>query len=389
MKPQRKLRARTACRRRRSLSLRLSANSLRLEFARHSDAHEFRRQILPGHVVRLLFVMLLICFDASVATSQEVGRIKGWKQGKGWGWIWDKQDEVGALNALTSQGVMKALSLVKQGKVYDLGITYDRTSYKWPGHSPAEILTFRSPEGVKRQKDLAMTFPDVNPIGVAWHSCALFISDNVATQIDGLGHITVGDDNHWYNGFKEAEWGGNWGIRKTDATTIPPIVTRAILIDVAGYEKVDALKGGTAITVDDLRKTLEWEKVEIQPRDAVFIRTGTLRYWGETGSDHDQIRAHDSAGINLDSAKWLVEQKGAILIGSDTSGLEVAPAPAGSRTFIPVHQYLLVEQGVHIGEFHFLEQLAQDRAYEFCYIATTNKIKGTAAGFTMRPIGLK
>jgi len=327
--------------------------------------------------------------DARLVASQNTGQIKAWNKGKGWGWIWGKDDEVGALNALTSQGVMKALSLVKQGKVYDLGITYDRTSYKWPGHSPAEILTFRSPEGVKRQKDLAMTYPDVNPIGVAWHSCALFISDNVATQIDGLGHITVGDDNHWYNGFKEAEWGGNWGIRKTDATTIPPIVTRAILIDVAGYEKVDALKGGTAITVDDLRKTLEWEQVEIQPGDAVFIRTGTLRYWGETGSDHDQIRAHDSAGINLDSARWLVEQKGAILIGSDTSGLEVAPAPAGSRTFIPVHQYLLVEQGVHIGEFHFLEQLAQDRAYEFCYIASTNKIRGTAAGFTMRPIGLK
>jgi hypothetical protein len=107
-------------------------------------------------------------------------------------------------------------------------------------------------------------------------------------QIDGLGHITVGDDNHWYNGFKESDWGGNWGIRKADAVTIPPIVTRAIMIDVAGYQKVDALKSGTAITVDDLKKTLEWEKVDIQPGDAVFIRTGTLRYWGDAGSDHDK-----------------------------------------------------------------------------------------------------
>ena len=53
----------------------------------------------------------------------------------------------------------------------------------------------------------------------------MFISDNVATQIDGLAHITVGDDNHWYNGYQEAKWGGNWGVRKCDATTIPPIVT--------------------------------------------------------------------------------------------------------------------------------------------------------------------
>jgi kynurenine formamidase len=102
------------------------------------------------------------------------------------------------------------------------------------------------------------------------------------------------------------------------------------------------------------RRLSSGKKVDIRPGDAVFIRTGTLRYWGETGSDHEKLRAHDSAGINLEAAKWLVEQKGAILIGSDTSGLEVGPAPAGSRSFNPVHEYLLVEQGVHIGEFHSL-----------------------------------
>ena len=59
----------------------------------------------------------------------------------------------------------------------------------------------------------------------------------MATQIDGLGHITAGDDNHWYNGFKEADWGGNFGIRKCDATTIPPIITRGVLLDVAGARR--------------------------------------------------------------------------------------------------------------------------------------------------------
>jgi kynurenine formamidase len=321
--------------------------------------------------------------------AQELTQIKGWKRGRGWGWVWGKDDEVGALNAMTPQRVIGALSLVKEGKVYDLGVNYDRTSFKWPGHSPGEILSFRTPEGIKRQKDLEFTLPGVNKAGLAWHSCALFISDNVATQIDGLGHITTGDDNHWYNGFKESDWGGNWGIRKTDATTIPPIVLRGVLIDVAGQQKLEALKAGAPITVDDLKNALAWEKVDVHPGDAVFIRTGTLRYWGDTGSDHEKLAAHDTAGINLDSAKWLVEQKGAILIGSDTSGLEVAPAPPGSTSFNPVHEYLLVQQGVHIGEFHNLEQLAQDKVYEFCYIAATNKVKGTVAGFTMRPLALR
>ncbi|MCI0420454.1 MAG: cyclase family protein, partial [Acidobacteria bacterium] len=225
----------------------------------------------------LVAVLTLFCwwfegasaFKRSELQAQEAAAIRGWKQGQGWGWIWGKEDEVGSLNAINPSMVLKAISLVKQGKVYDLGVSYDRTSYKWPGHSPGEVLSFRTPEGVKRQKDLDFTLPAANKAGLAWHSSALFINDNVATQIDGLGHITTGEDNHWYNGFKEADWGGNWGIRKTDVTTIPPMVLRAVLVDVAGFKKVEALKGSTTITVDDLRKTLEWEKTDIHPGDAV------------------------------------------------------------------------------------------------------------------------
>src|SRR5262249_33672655 len=78
---------------------------------------------------------------------------RGWEKGKGWGWKWGKDDEVGALNALSNQSRAAALSLAKTGEVFDLGFTYSRRSYKWPGHSPGEILTFRSPDGVHRMKD--------------------------------------------------------------------------------------------------------------------------------------------------------------------------------------------------------------------------------------------
>src|SRR5262245_38456824 len=62
--------------------------------------------------------------------------IKGWKMGTGWGWVWGKDDEVGSLNAMTDQSRSAALKLAAQGRVYDLGVTYSRRSYKWPGHSP-------------------------------------------------------------------------------------------------------------------------------------------------------------------------------------------------------------------------------------------------------------
>jgi len=341
----------------------------------------------------LIFFCLLTVLTASAAESPA---FKKWEKGKGWGWVWGKDDEVGSLNEMTDASRLAALRSVQKGKVYDLGVLYDRNSYKWPGHSPGEIISFRTPEGVKRQKDSPMLVSQ-NPTKTAWHSCALFINDNVATQIDGLGHATEGDDDHWYNGFKESEWGGNWGVRKCDATTIPPIVARGVVIDVAGYKNVDALPSNYAISVDDLKDALQRQGTALKPGDVVLIRTGTLRYWGEAGNDTaGKIKEHDSAGLNLESAKWLVEQNGAMLIGSDNSGVEYQPRDedtdayrAKYRSFMPVHNYLLIQQGVHIGEFHYLEELARDKAYEFCYVCTTEKIKGIAAGFTLRPIAIR
>jgi len=315
---------------------------------------------------------------------------KGWVKGEGWKPVWGPADEVGPLNAMTPASVRDALALAKQGKVYDLGVPYDRNSFKWPGHSPGEILTFRGPEGVKRQGDFpAVADAKSNPHGVAWHSCALFMSDNVGTQLDGLAHITTGNDNRWYNGFKEADWGGNFGVRKCDASTIPPVITRGVMIDVAGFRGVEALPSHYRITAEELRGALQKQGTELRPGDTVLIRTGALRYWKVNGADHDKLREHDSAGIDLAAARWLVEQNGALIVGADTSGLEHGPKPNEAGEFIPVHRYLLTQQGVHIGEFHFLEDLARDRAYEFCYVCVTNKIRGATAGFALRPLALR
>ncbi|MBX7168674.1 MAG: cyclase family protein [Pirellulales bacterium] len=314
---------------------------------------------------------------------------KGWQPGQGWGWNWAPDDEVGALNAMTPDSVRAALQLARTGRVFDLGVTYSRNSYKWPGHNAAEVMTYRGPEGVKRQADHPFALPEANPSGQAWHSCALFISDNVGTQIDGLGHVTVGDDNHWYNGYRESDWGGNFGVRKCDATTIPPIIARGVLLDLAGLKQVDALPHGYAISPGDIDAACRRQQVELRPGDVVLIRTGVLRYWGRDGADADVLSEHDSAGITLETARYLVEQHGAMMIGADTSGLEVNPPAAPTDTFIPVHRYLLIEQGVHIGEFHFLEDLAREQAWEFCYIASTNKIAGTTAGFALRPLAIR
>ena len=313
----------------------------------------------------------------------------GWVKGKGYGWIWGKDDELGALNTMTDATRLAALKIVKKGQTYDLGVKYSQNSFKWPGHSPASIITYRTPEGVKRQGDHPFVRPDVNPAGQGWHSCALFINDNVGTQIDGLGHVTVGDDNHWYNGFKEADWGGNFGVRKCSAADIPPIVARGVLLDVAAARGTKALPPHYAITPEDVEMTCKKQGTELRQGDVVLFRTGVLQFWGEDGADVNVLKEYDTAGITLETAKYMIEQKGSLMLGADTSGLEVAPAPAGSDTFIPVHKYLLIEQGVHILEFHNLEKLSRDQVYEFCYCASTNKVMGTAAGFTLKPFAMR
>ena len=344
--------------------------------------------------MRALTIFLSLVVSSTFAA--EPPALKKWEKGKGWGWVWGKDDELGALNEMTDASRLAATKWAQKGQVYDLGVLYDRNSYKWPGHSPGEIISFRTPEGVKRQKDSPMLI-EQNPTKTAWHSCALFINDNVATQIDGLGHATEGEDDHWYNGFKEGDWGGNWGVRKCDATTIPPIVARGVMIDVATFKAVDALPSNYAITIEDLKGALSKQGATLNPGDVVLIRTGTLRYWGEAGNDTEgKIKQHDSAGLNLESAKWLVEENGAMLVGSDTSGLEYVPKDEDTsayrskyKSFMPVHNYLLIQQGVHIGEFHMLEDLAREKVYKFCYVCTTGKVKGAASGFTLRPIAIR
>ncbi|MGH7309456.1 MAG: hypothetical protein ACREK6_12240 [Candidatus Rokuibacteriota bacterium] len=124
-----------------------------------------------GMVGAAVFVVALAL--ASGLAGAQPPAAKGWVKGKGYGWIWGPNDEIGALNAITPQKVMAALAIPKQGRVYDLGAAYDRASFQWPGHSPAEVISFRTPEGVKRQKDLGFMQGKKDH----WHSSAIFISD--------------------------------------------------------------------------------------------------------------------------------------------------------------------------------------------------------------------
>jgi kynurenine formamidase len=327
--------------------------------------------------------------------SQPKVEPKKWKKGKGWGWVWGEDDQLGNLNELSPELTMKALSTVKEGKVHDLGLTYERRSYKFAGHSPGEIISFRTPPGMLNQGDQkAVMSEKENSLNTTFTSNALFISDNVATQIDGFGHFYEGDPPHTYNGIRYDDIQSDWGLLKLGVHRIPPIVAPATMIDVAASVGKDPLPESFGVGPDHLKEALDKQGVDIDPLDVVLVRTGTGGVWlkGDgVGANEEEIAGPDLAGLTLSGVKWLVEEKGALAVGSDTSAVEVRPPKEqldDGTSFNPAHAYLLVRQGVHILEFHNLENLAEDKAYKFAYILGVNKIQGTAAGTVLRPIGL-
>jgi kynurenine formamidase len=145
---------------------------------------------------------------------------------------------------------------------------------------------------------------------------------------------------------------------------------------------------------DRLQKTLDEQGMDVDPLDVVLVRTGTAGAWmtgNDVGANEEKTTKYDTAGLTVSGAKWLVEEKGALAVGADTSGVEVLPPKKqldDETSFNPVHVYLLVRQGVHILEYQSQEGLAKDEVYKFAYVLGVNKIQGTAAGTVLRPIGL-
>ncbi len=309
--------------------------------------------------------------------------VRGWRRSEGWGWVWGDDDQVGALNAMTEETVLAALRGVTQGRAYDLGVTLAKGSFVAPVHASTEVVAYRTPHGLFREG--LPGFDD--PSGVSFNTSVVILSDHAGTQIDGLCHATFGADHHWYNGFRDEEHGRDFGPERAGAQNIPPIIADGVLIDVPRAKGLEELEPSTAIGPDDLEAALDAQGADVRPGDVVLVRTGAMRHWGEAGTDHERIAGPNTAGLSLAGARWLTEEKGAMLIGADNSTVEVVP-PVDGDNASPVHKYLLVDQGVHMGEHHYLEDLSADGVSRFCYIALVPKVRGTTAGFALRPLAL-
>jgi kynurenine formamidase len=84
---------------------------------------------------------------------------------------------------------------------------------------------------------------------------------------------------------------------------------------------VPCLEPGAGIGVDLLQAVVRSEGCAVEPGMAVLIRTGLMSVW----PDRSRFAAKDGAGPTLEAARWLSDERGAVLLGSDTPALEQMP----------------------------------------------------------------
>lgn len=94
----------------------------------------------------------------------------------------------------------------------------------------------------------------------------------------------------------------------------------------------------------------------------------------------------NAPGLGMDAARYLAGDRQALSLGADNLSFEAFPSE-DSENYVPVHTYLLAQQGVTIMELVNLEQLAEDKVYEFAFIGTPLKIRGGDAA-PLRPIAI-
>jgi kynurenine formamidase len=203
---------------------------------------------------------------------------------------------------------------------------------------------------------------------------------HVGTQFDGFAHQTIGGS--LYNCFELDGVATRTGFTKLGVQNVGTLMTRGVLIDVAAFKGVAMLPDAYEITVADLQRALERQKQTLQPGDAVLIRTGWSALWGTDNARYVKT----NPGIGIAAAEWLARQD-PMLVGADNWSVEVAPNPNPDLS-LPIHQILLVVNGIHLLENLDLQALAAARAEVFALILQPLKIEG-GTGSTVAPVAIR
>lgn len=280
---------------------------------------------------------------------------------------WGSTDERGAANLMTPETVLRAARLIRTGEVIELGHVL-RATMPISANRGFSVLTKRTsmnPQSNRRGSNEEVVIAEMGQVG---------------TQFDGFAHQTIG--NGTYNCFSNDDISTRTGFTKLGVQNVGALVTRGVLIDVAASKSVGMLPDTYEISVQDLQEALAKQNMTLQPGDAVIIHTG----WGKLWEQDNARYSSRNPGVGVAAAEWLARQS-PVIVGADTPPVEVSPNP-DPQLSLPVHQIMLVVNGIHTLENLKLDELAAKRVYEFAFVIQPLKIQG-ATGSTVAPIAIR
>ncbi|HYA36123.1 MAG TPA: cyclase family protein [Candidatus Binataceae bacterium] len=270
---------------------------------------------------------------------------------------WGADDEIGGLNFLTNEEVLRGIKSVKNGKVFTLGVPLARPQgdplYPNPTRSQP-IRTMAMDKGFYLSgRAQAM------PGGLEYADDVIVMYLQGTTQYDALGHVWYGDKI--YNGYDAKTTIG--GLQKCSVEKLAEhgIVGRGILLDIARLKGKKSLDAGEGITLDDIHAAEKRQNVKIEKHDILLIHTGWLkRFYDEGSAAIFPGGSFNEPGLaySKELVKWFHEME-IPSIGSDTIGSEQTQHTE-SGTMLVMHMALLFHQGVVFNEIDWLDALAAD-----------------------------
>jgi kynurenine formamidase len=261
--------------------------------------------------------------------------------------------------------------LLRGAKVYDLEQPRFHGMPIHPSHKPGYHYALH-----RRHRD---TYQPAQHGPRSGASGVLTMMEHTGTHIDALSHQACG--LKLCGGIPIDEVETPAGFKKLGVETVPPLLGRGVLLDVAGWKGQSALPAQYSINADELRACATAAGVQVRAGDVLLVRTGFATLW------HDEAAYLDAAGVAKSGTLWAAEQ-GVVAVGADNMAWDVPgerDPETGATLFAHVH--LLTQKGIYIIENLNLEELARDRCYEFGFIGIPLKFVG-ATGSPIRPLAL-
>ena len=170
---------------------------------------------------------------------------------------WGPADQIGAGNLLTVERRLAALRSVQQGRVYDVSHEIGMGApFLVPNQTPFLLSMWASwRDSIKRRRAMGAT----NDAGANVERIEM--TAHVGTHIDALCHFSKGD--RLYNGLSAADTVTDWGLERLGIEHAPPMITRGVLLDVAGLDGGQHLNPGRAVTPDELARAADKAGVAI------------------------------------------------------------------------------------------------------------------------------